>query len=276
MSNREIIKATIDTPLRYQCVEHVSEHGAWAHYHNFLEIELFVENGSLHTLNGKEYVTERGTLVVVSDVDQHEYRLPPSIPYYRAFSTHFYNDLLSPSVMRLFEKLTGHQYTCRTEEQFALLRYEFQLLHDVINGALPTSDSKAMVKNTLSRILLLADSFFGGETLSQDTVKSDDPEIDYVNRYFRHPVTLEEVAEAVGLSPYYFSRKFHAKHGVTFQEYLLKKRLQWAYDLIQSSPLPVSQIAEEAGFNSRSYFVGKFKQYYGCSPRELRKNEAKP
>jgi AraC-like DNA-binding protein len=170
-----------------------------------------------------------------------------------------------------FLSLSGRQYVCQNEDQFELLRREFALLHAVVHEELVVNDAKRMVTNVLSRIILLASSFFSSAEPSEVLPA----EIDYINRYFRHPITLEEVANVVGLSSYYFSRKFHHEHGITFQEYLIKKRLAWAHNLILNSTQSVSRIAEESGFHSRNHFIKKFKQYYNYSPSDLR-NKKKP
>ena len=75
---------------------------------------------------------------------------------------------------------------------------------------------------------------------------------------------------AVGYSVNYFGKLFCRRYGVTFQEYLLERRLQWAYGILRASSFSVAEIAYESGFNSQSYFTRQFRRRYGMSPTQVR------
>ena len=53
-------------------------------------------------------------------------------------------------------------------------------------------------------------------------------------------------------------------------EYILRKRMDFAKDLLNNSQMPITSIGYEAGFKDPSYFARAFKQCIGCTPSEYR------
>ena len=59
-------------------------------------------------------------------------------------------------------------------------------------------------------------------------------------------------------------------------DYVLRKRMDSAKDLLDNSQMPITSIGYEVGFKDPSYFARAFKQYSGCTPsdyRQLRRSE---
>jgi len=262
----------LDPSHPYSCRELEIFEDVAVHWHNFFEFDFFMEGNASHILNSQRYSIRKGTLVISSDTDYHGYALTHSREKLRVYTAHFANNLLPPDMTQRLLHLSGRQFICRSEEDIRVLQHEFEVLSHSILDSASEEDALTLAQNVFTRIILLVDTFLFHDTnvpLDREEVR---PEIAYIDRYFRHPITLEEVAEAVGLSPCYFSRKFHQDHGVTFQTYLLEKRLRWARDLIADSSQSITQIAEEAGFNSRSYFFRRFKAFFGLSPGDVRQH----
>jgi transcriptional regulator GlxA family with amidase domain len=88
----------------------------------------------------------------------------------------------------------------------------------------------------------------------------------YVDRHFREPLTLAEVAAHAHLSPNYFSERFRHYTGTSFQTYLQECRLRFARSLLASTSLSVSEVCHAAGFNSLSHFGRAFRRRYGAPP----------
>jgi transcriptional regulator GlxA family with amidase domain len=92
-----------------------------------------------------------------------------------------------------------------------------------------------------------------------------------LEHHFREPITLKDIAESVSLSPSYFSDSFHKATGIPFQRYMQGLRLEFAYNLLRTSSLPVTAICFAAGFNTLTYFEKVFREKYGITPRMARK-----
>ncbi|QEE43477.1 helix-turn-helix transcriptional regulator (plasmid) [Rhizobium sp. WL3] len=82
--------------------------------------------------------------------------------------------------------------------------------------------------------------------------------------------TLSEVAALCGYSPFHFCRAFKAVTGLTPSRYQTMCRIERAKDLLQSSSLSISDIAETVGFTDTSYFARVFAREAGWSPQRWR------
>src|SRR5689334_12420680 len=76
----------------------------------------------------------------------------------------------------------------------------------------------------------------------------------YVERHFREPLTLAEVAAVAHLSPNWFSEQFRRSTGHSFQSHLKRRRLLFARALLESTELRVTEVCHAAGFSDASYF----------------------
>lgn len=84
-------------------------------------------------------------------------------------------------------------------------------------------------------------------------------------------LTISEVAEAVGLSPSYFSRQFREAVGVHPHQWLLRQRVEKAKALMTTSSFTLSQIALAAGFADQSHFTRVFSRLEGMTPNAWRR-----
>jgi two-component system, response regulator YesN len=100
------------------------------------------------------------------------------------------------------------------------------------------------------------------ETLSQV--------LHYIRENYSQPITLDEVARSVFLSPFYFSHMFMDELGITFMEYLTRVRMEEAKKLLGDKSLSMQSIAESVGYDDASYFSKVFKKNVGVTPNKYR------
>ena len=93
----------------------------------------------------------------------------------------------------------------------------------------------------------------------------------YLQEHFTFSLSMNDVADACGMSYYSFSRFFKKITGRKFSEYLLEMRLHYARKKLLEDGRPVSDIAISCGFEYASYFIRKFKDRYGLTPRDFRR-----
>jgi len=97
----------------------------------------------------------------------------------------------------------------------------------------------------------------------------------YIETRGTEELTLDEVAAAVGLSPFHLMRVFRRAIGVTPHQYLMRVRLLRAVALLRDTARPVTDVAYDAGWADLSNFNRAFRRELGCSPRELRQGSVK-
>ncbi|KQV92417.1 AraC family transcriptional regulator [Pelomonas sp. Root1237] len=83
-------------------------------------------------------------------------------------------------------------------------------------------------------------------------------------------LTLDEVAQVAGLSPFHLLRVFRQSIGVTPHQYLMRTRLMHALSLLRDTRRPVTDVAYDTGWADLSNFNKAFRREFGCSPRRLR------
>ncbi|WP_066687954.1 response regulator [Christensenella intestinihominis] len=97
---------------------------------------------------------------------------------------------------------------------------------------------------------------------------------EYVLEHFASPITLQEVAGMVYLSPNYFSAMFKQQTGMNFLDFLTKVRIEEAKKLLKTSLMNVAEIAHEVGYADEKYFSRLFIKIVGVKPIEYRKFHA--
>lgn len=84
-------------------------------------------------------------------------------------------------------------------------------------------------------------------------------------------VDLTWLAKELHVSLPYLSSAVHEATGRTFKELLLEKRLTKAASLLQETRLPVQDVISAVGYENTSYFYRVFRERFGCSPRDYRR-----
>jgi two-component system response regulator YesN len=95
--------------------------------------------------------------------------------------------------------------------------------------------------------------------------------LDYIEKnYTQATLNLNEVANAIGVSPNYFSGMFSQEMDMTFVEYVTNKRMEQAKRLLAEQQLSSAETAAAVGYKDAHYFSSVFKKAVGMSPREWR------
>lgn len=94
--------------------------------------------------------------------------------------------------------------------------------------------------------------------------------VDYIQQHYDEPLSLDDVARALGISRYALSRLFNGRLGVRFTRYLNELRIHKAQDLLQGSTIPIGDVAQRCGFENARTFNRAFLACCGRPPREYR------
>jgi len=84
-------------------------------------------------------------------------------------------------------------------------------------------------------------------------------------------LSLETVAEAVGVHPVTLSRMFKQRTGTNFVRYLIRSRLSRAKTLLLKTNKKINEISQEVGYVDYRYFRNLFKKEFGLTPSEFRR-----
>lgn len=89
--------------------------------------------------------------------------------------------------------------------------------------------------------------------------------IQYVAEHYTDDLTVQQLADTVGVSPDYLSRQFRMMTGVAVHDYIQRYRISRSLGYLQQG-YSVQEVAEKCGFNSISYFSRVFKKEVGVPP----------
>jgi len=103
--------------------------------------------------------------------------------------------------------------------------------------------------------------------LSKRTLRSV---VDYVGDNLVHDLTLDELAGVAHMSPYHFSRRFKRSTGLSPHQYVVRKRVERAKELLTNTELTLFEVAISVGFSDQSHLAKHTKRLLGVSPKYLR------
>ncbi|MFE5319747.1 response regulator [Paenibacillus sp. NPDC056579] len=92
----------------------------------------------------------------------------------------------------------------------------------------------------------------------------------YIENHLNEEVSLEEVADRIGLNPSYFSQLFKQSTQETFVQYRTRRRMEKAKKLLAQPQYRITDISGEVGYADHPHFTKTFKKYIGVLPSEYR------
>lgn len=90
--------------------------------------------------------------------------------------------------------------------------------------------------------------------------------LDFMNRNYMHEFTLEELAHYTGRSLATFKRDFKKVSDLTPEKWIIRKRLDVAYDMMQKGGRKIADVCTQVGFKNQSHFSTAFKKQFGIAP----------
>jgi AraC family transcriptional regulator len=94
--------------------------------------------------------------------------------------------------------------------------------------------------------------------------------VEYVDNHLGAKISLMDLAAVAGLSRMHFASQFRAATGLRPHEYLLRRRIRRAEELLRNSTMAIVEIALTVGFQTQAHFTTVFKRFVGCTPRQWR------
>jgi AraC-like DNA-binding protein len=93
---------------------------------------------------------------------------------------------------------------------------------------------------------------------------------EYIDANLDSPLSIEDMAETVGISTSHFSRSFRKAMGMPPHDYVLRRRVARARHLLMSTELRLADIALQTGFSDQAHFTNRFREQVGLPPRTYR------
>ncbi len=94
---------------------------------------------------------------------------------------------------------------------------------------------------------------------------------DFINDNIKS-AKIKDLSVILGYSEVYTGQLIKAELGIPFSQLLQKRRCEKAAELLKGSRMTVKEIIDEVGYDNETYFRNIFKDFYGITPSEYRKN----
>ncbi|MBP1990169.1 helix-turn-helix transcriptional regulator [Paenibacillus eucommiae] len=129
-------------------------------------------------------------------------------------------------------------------------------------------DVTLLSEQVMSNIKTVSSYFFN----KKKATSTFDKIIEYVDSSYMLDINLNTVADKFGYNANYLSKILRQHKGMSFSEYIIKKRIDHSKVLLAESTLPIKDVAEKSGYNSSSVFIRAFSKIVGMPPGEYRRD----
>ncbi len=226
--------------------------------------------------DGQVIPVKEDTVYIINRLHPHEYYPDPDEP----FSSYWVH--CAGTLMDDFFAMLGI-----TEAVLQVEGSEFIDDFEYINRVLlrmkfgePMQTGYEKVAGVLFGILLAATEYkrknnhitaFERIDLSEEKVEMIDYSKDYVDRNIALDITVQRLADKSNYSASQVSKLFAKKHGISLTKYILKQKLGYAKEILETSDAPIEIIAAALSFSNAAHFSNLFSKHVGISPTAYRK-----
>ena len=253
--------------FRTLSVTHMSYDANWhsiLHYHNFSEIFYCLEgDGYLQTDYGRQKI-EKNSLVVVNPYIEHTEHTSESKNL-----EYIVIGVEGPEIVFPNHPFSHGLYHFKDYE-----REFYRILQAIMIESKRDQYYSKTINDYYVNILMLKLQNLMQSKLKQkpDTILSPNVTLakNYIDSHFSRTITLEKLEKHSHISRFHLSHLFKKELGVAPINYLIDVRLRNACDLLKTTGMTITQIAQSSGFNSASYFTNKFKEVYQMTPTDYR------
>lgn len=247
------------------------------HHHDFYEIYFLVAGDVTYLIEGKIVHVMPGDLLLISPRELHQVCIRPEMSVYERYvlwvGPQIIEGLSSPDC-NLYEGFDPsspgyrNQFRPNPEDRAVIQGLLEALSHetdsDVYGADLMRDALLTQLMVIINRLTACQDSLPEKTSRSDRTVSQV---MDYINQHYSEPLSLEMLAEHFFVSKYHLSHEFNRQVGTSVYQYIQKKRLLIARQLLFQGKKP-SEVYSVCGFNDYTGFYRAFKSEYGFSPRE--------
>ena len=93
---------------------------------------------------------------------------------------------------------------------------------------------------------------------------------EYIYSHLKERITIEDLADELGVSASYLSRLFKKETGDSVSAYIRRQKIEMAKNLLRYSDYSMIDIANRLSFSSQSHFIQQFREYTGMTPKKYR------
>ena len=230
------------------------------HTHPFWQLEIIFSGSGFFITNGQKHEFTQGDVILVPRGLKHIFNYP------------------GKPCKWLSIKFTVENYADKSFSAIFKKDPVINNLQDIVKNLLPQNrvpdnSVKGVLNSVLKIFMQYYEMQFGHEFQHHSAFLEQI--FEYVSSSDGRYITVNDIADAVGLSPKYASERFKKEAGCTLKRYLDEERFKHARRLLSFSESSISGIAEQLEFSDVYAFSRFFKHWAKQSPRQFREKQLK-
>lgn len=273
--DHEFVKTNANLPARYFFSNDQKPTFVLPHYHNELEI-IYIINGNLYVTAGTHnFSLYSGDIVIFNANEIHSTKTSNdyTTAYVLQISNSFVKTICNCSQDYYFSVPLLSSDSTSKEERANIFQLQETIREFFTASENDTAYGYIYLQSILCKIIYhLCEKHIDCQSVInyKEFKRITDIEA-FLNNRYTEPVSLLDISDHMGLSPTYFSKYFRRTFGVTFCHYLCSLRLKKAHEDLVATNDPLLHISEKNGFANYQLFTSSFKEAYGCTPSQYRR-----
>ena len=227
------------------------------HFHKNPELHMVLEGEMQLTVNGITEILQAGDMALVLSNQLHTFLSPQSS---KVLVVVFSEDYV-PKFSADIRGSQGDHFGFTPEKTV----WELALRY------LPREDASVYIKKAC--LYAACSAYLDQVTLMPRSDKSDflvGQMLNWISENYTEDITLRQLAQVFGYDYHYLSRLLTDEYGIHFRQLVNQYRIDEAIHLLESTDMPITQIALKSGFQNIRSFNHVFREYVGHTPREHR------
>jgi len=257
--------------LSLQYIGKILEQPDWSfptHQHEHFSEFIFVTKGEgVVTIAGERYAVQEGDLLVYNKGVIHEEYSCQSNPL-----ATFYCGIAHPGLETLIP--LDCCPVLKTKENKEALHSLFYLLYE--EAQQKREQFQEAVRHLLTALVIWVNRLSKDNSTMSTERDAESLAIrikEYLDIHYLRHLTLQDIANEFHMNPYYISHVFHRKYNNSPINYILNRRMGEAKQMLVSTKLKISAIAQLLGYENANYFTILFTRLMNESPSQFRKRE---
>lgn len=170
------------------------------------------------------------------------------------------------------------QYTCPVVSCGQLAEQVEQIMRLLYLLSADTAHLGEVCSSLAYSMVLLTQALVSSRARQQTVEKVETPSVlahrvrQYLDEHYSENLTLRAVADRLHMNEYYLAHIFSEEFGTPPMQYVIKRRIGEAQDLLIHETLPIAEVADRLGYTSVCHFNTMFKKYVGMSPGQYRRS----
>ena len=250
---KHILNRDCTPKLEYFCkVDEVSSVMPRAmHVHeNLVEVLLVYEGSGIYTIDNNKYIAKKGDLIFYNSGVVHD-----------EFGGNGSNKIIEDNYCPI---INCNEYFDDILSMFDIIRKSID-----VDGIHVAEFSNFLVQALVVKFRIIIEK-------NGDVKQIKEPSLAtkvkiYIDKNYNENISLKSTAEAVNANQYYLSHIFKEETGFSPMQYVTRRRIGEAQNLLINTQLSITEIAANVGYNNSNYFQNVFKKIVGYTPGSYRK-----